>query len=173
MVAAVTFGDDPIFVLGRSVAHPMGVPGFWPAYFLTGLGVGTIFGALVPKRGFASTPIVVRGGRQSAEPAHTRRAALPLVVLAVAVMIFVVAPGPWVCAAAAAAAGIAGLVTGSTAQALLLQLATPVYALQVMTLWGHGCPPGRRGRRQGRRDLAHEGGLDGQGLWSSVVAVSL
>jgi MFS family permease len=136
MVAAVTFGDDPIFVLGPSVAHHMGVPGFWPAYFLTGLGVGTIFGALVPKRGFASTPIVVRGERQSAEPAHTRRAALPLVVLAVAVMIFVVAPGPWVCAAAAAAAGIAGLVTGSTAQALLLQLATPAYALQVMALWG-------------------------------------
>jgi MFS family permease len=136
MVAAVTFGDDPIFVLGPSVAHGMGVPSFWPAYFLTGLGVGTIVGALVPRRGFASAPIIVRGERRPAEPAHTRRAALPLVALAIAVVMFAVAPGPWVSAAAAAVAGIAGLVTGSTAQALLLQLATPANALQVMALWG-------------------------------------
>lgn len=136
MVAAVTFGDDPILILGPSVAHGMGVPSFWPAYFLTGLGVGTIVGALVPRRGFASATIVVRGERLRAEPAHTRRAALPLVALAIAVIIFAVAPGPWVSAAAAAVAGIAGLVTGSTAQALLLQLATPANALQVMALWG-------------------------------------
>lgn len=136
MVAAVTFADDPIFVLGPSVAHRMGVPSFWPAYFLTGLGVGTILGALVPRRGFASTPVFVRGRRVDAEPAHTRRAAWPLIVLAIAVMAFAVAPGPWVSATAAAAAGIAGLITGSTAQALLLQLAAPANALQVMALWG-------------------------------------
>ena len=51
-------------------------------------------------------------------------------------LVFAVAPGPWVSAAAAAAAGTAGLITGSTAQALLLQLATPANALQVMALWG-------------------------------------
>ena len=136
MVAAVTFGDDPILVLGPSVAHRMGVASFWPAYFLTGLGVGTVLGALVPRRGFASTPVVVRGKQLEAEPAHTRRAALPLVGLAVAVMIFAVAPGPWVSVVAVGVAGIAGLITGSTAQALLLQLATPASALQVMALWG-------------------------------------
>jgi MFS family permease len=136
MVAAVTFGDDPILVLGPSVAHRMGVPSFWPAYFLTGLGVGTVVGALVPRRGFASTPVVVRGKPRQAERAHTRRAALPLVGLAVAVMIFAVSPGPWVSIAAAGVAGIAGLITGSTAQALLLQLATRANALQVMALWG-------------------------------------
>jgi MFS family permease len=136
MVAAVTFADDPVLVLGPSVAHRMGVASFWPAYFLTGLGVGTVIGALVPRRGFASEPVVVRGKQRAAQQEHTRRAAVPLVGLAGAVMIFAVAPGPWVSVAAAGAAGIAGLITGSTAQALLLQLAAPANALQVMALWG-------------------------------------
>jgi MFS family permease len=136
MVAAVTFGDDPIFVLGPSVAHGMGIASYWPAYFLTGLGVGTVLGALIPRRGFAAKDVASRGGPMSAPTAHTRRAAWPLAVLAVSVVIFASGLGPWASAAAAALAGIAGLVTGSTAQALLLQIATPANSLQVMALWG-------------------------------------
>jgi MFS family permease len=134
MVAAVTFADDPILVLGPSVAHRMAVPSFWPAYFLTALGVGTVLGALIPRRGFASAPVVIKG--RPAQLAQTRRAAAPLAVLAVSVLIFTAGWGPWVSFAGAAMAGVAGLVAGSTAQALLLQIATPASALQVMALWG-------------------------------------
>ena len=68
MVAAVTFADDPIFVLGPSVAHRMGVPSFWPADFLTGLGIGTVVGALVPRRGFSASVVVDGRARSAGQP---------------------------------------------------------------------------------------------------------
>jgi hypothetical protein len=118
MVATVTFADDPVLVLGPSVAHQLRVPSFWPAYFLAALGVGTVFGAMFPTR-----------------PAKTRRAAIPLAILAVAVVVFASGLDRWVSLAAVVVAGIAGLLTGAASQALLLEKATPQRAVQVMALW--------------------------------------
>jgi len=118
MVAAVTLADDPVLVLGPSVAHQLGVPSFWPAYFLAALGVGTVFGAMFPTR-----------------PAKTKRAAVPLAILAIAVPVFAFGVDRWVSLAAVVVAGIAGLLTGAASQALLLHRATPQHAVQVMALW--------------------------------------
>jgi MFS family permease len=127
MVAAVTFADDPVFVLGPSLAHQMRVASFWPAYFLVGLGLGTVCGALLLRREFAED--------SRARPIQTRRAAASLVVLAMSVLVFSLGLGPWTSIVAASCAGAAGLITGSAAQALLLQIAAPKNALRVMALW--------------------------------------
>ena len=50
-------------------------------------------------------------------------------------MIFAIGPFAWTSLLGAVAAGIAGLLTGSAAQALLLNRATPVHAMHVMALW--------------------------------------
>jgi MFS family permease len=118
MVAAVTFADDPVLVLGPSLAHRLGVPSFWPAYFLAALGIGTVLGAMLPTR-----------------PIQTRRAAMPLALLAVATFVFAMGIDRWVSLGAAIVAGIAGLLTGAASQALLLKWATPKHAVQVMALW--------------------------------------
>lgn len=118
MVACVTFADDPILVLGPSLARQLGVPNIWPAYFLAALGVGTVLGAMVPTR-----------------PVTAKRAAYPLAALAVSVMVFTAGFGSWISLLAVVVAGIAGLLTGSAAQALLLKRASPRHAVQVMALW--------------------------------------
>jgi MFS family permease len=118
MVAAVTVADDPVLVLGPPLARHLAVPSVWPAYFLSALGLGTVVGALVPTR--AST---------------ARRAALPLLGLAVSVIVFTAGLGAWLSLGAAIAAGAAGLLTGAAAQALLLKTAGPRQATQVMALW--------------------------------------
>jgi predicted MFS family arabinose efflux permease len=127
MVAAVTFADDPVFVLGPSLAHQMRVASFWPAYFLVALGLGTVCGALVPRREFTED--------SKARPVQTRRAAAPLAFLALSVLTFSLGLGLWASIIAAICAGAAGLLTGSAAQALLLQVASRENALQVMALW--------------------------------------
>jgi MFS family permease len=118
MVAAVTFADDPVLVLGPSLASHLRIPMFWPAYFLAALGIGTVFGALFPTR-----------------PATTRLAAIPLGLLGGSVLVFAMGFSGWISLAAAVAAGIAGLLAGSASQALLLRWATPEHAIQVMALW--------------------------------------
>jgi MFS family permease len=118
MVAAVTFADDPVLVLGPSLAHQIGIPDIWPAYFLAALGLGTVIGALFPAR---HTP--------------ARRAVIPLAVLAGSVVIFSLGLSVWASIVAAAIAGTAGLMTGSAAQALLLREVDPRRAIQVMALW--------------------------------------
>jgi MFS family permease len=119
MVAAVTIADDPVQVLGPSLAqHVLHVSSNWPAYFLSALGLGTILGALVPTR-----------------PTTARRAAFPLAALAVFVVIFACGFYPWLSFTAAILAGMAALLTGASAQALLLTTAGPTSATQVMALW--------------------------------------
>jgi MFS family permease len=118
MVAAVTFADDPVLVLGPSLAHQLGIPNIWPAYFLAALGLGTVLGVLLPAR---QTP--------------ARRAVIPLAILAASVVIFSLGVSAWVSVLAAVIAGMAGLMTGSAAQALLLQQVDPQRAIQVMALW--------------------------------------
>jgi MFS family permease len=119
MVAAVTLADDPVQVLGPSLAqHMLRVSSIWPAYFLSALGLGTILGALVPTR-----------------PTTPRRAAFPLAALAISVVIFAAGLNPWVSLTAAVLAGMTALLTGASAQTMLLKAAGPASATQVMALW--------------------------------------
>jgi hypothetical protein len=119
MVAAVTIADDPVLVLGPSVAHQiLSVSRVWPAYFLSALGVGTVLGAFLPTR-----------------PSTARRTAIPLAVLAISIIVFALGIDVWISFFAAVAAGLAGLLTGASAQTLLLQQAGPQQATQVMALW--------------------------------------
>jgi MFS family permease len=118
MVAAVTIADDPVLVLGPSLAHQLSVSSWWPAFFLSALGLGTVLGALLPTR-----------------PSSARRAAIPLAALAISVIVFAVGFTPQISFIAAVVAGISGLLTGAAAQALLLEQAGPRYATQVMALW--------------------------------------
>lgn len=119
MVAAVTAADDPVLVLGPALArHALAVSSIWPAYFLSALGLGTVLGALVPTK-----------------PSTARRAAIPLLALAISVIIFAAGINVWLTLLAAIAAGVAGLLTGAATQALLLKTAGPRQATQVMALW--------------------------------------
>jgi predicted MFS family arabinose efflux permease len=46
MVAAVTFADDPILILGPALARQLNASSDWTGYFLSALGFGTILGSL-------------------------------------------------------------------------------------------------------------------------------
>jgi MFS family permease len=119
MVAAVTIADDPVLVLGPTLAHQvLAVSGVWPAYFLSALGLGTAVGALVPTK-----------------PSTSHRAAIPLLALAISVIVFAAGLTAWLSLVAALMAGVAGLLTGAAAQALLVKAAGPRYTTQVMALW--------------------------------------
>lgn len=119
MVAVVTVADDPVLVLGPSLAHQvLAVSSLWSAYFLSALGLGTVLGALVPTK-----------------PSTARRAAVPLLVLALSVVAFTSGVAAWVSLLAALAAGVAALLTGAATQALLFKTAGPQQATNVMALW--------------------------------------
>lgn len=119
MVAAVTIADDPVLVLGPALTHQvLAASSLWPAYFLSALGLGTVIGAVVPTK-----------------PSTARRAAWPLLALALSVIIFVSGITAWISLLAALSAGIAALLTGAAMQALLLKTAGPRQATQVMALW--------------------------------------
>jgi MFS family permease len=119
MVAAVTFADDPVQVLGPSLARQvLGVSSLWPAYFLSALGLGTVLGSLLPVR-----------------PTNSRQVALSLGALAMFMMVFATGLNPWLSLAAAVMAGMAALLTGASAQAMLLSEAGRGRATQVMALW--------------------------------------
>jgi MFS family permease len=119
MVTTATFADDPVLVLGPTLAHRvLAVSSTWPAYFLSALGIGTILGALVPTR-----------------PSTARLAAIPLLGLAVSIVVFASGVAPWLSLGAAVAAGVAALLTGAAAQALLQEVVGTERAPQVMALW--------------------------------------
>lgn len=119
MVAMVTFADDPVLVLGPALARHIGMADDYSGYFLSALGAGSVLGALLPRR-----------KSQSA-----RRAATALAILGGSIVIFALVPSIWVSTAAAFAAGVAGLVAGSAAQAMLVGMAGPGRAVRVMGLW--------------------------------------
>jgi predicted MFS family arabinose efflux permease len=126
MIAAVTLAEDPVLVLGPTVAHHvLNVASAWAAYFLSALGLGTIFGSLVP-----TAPV-----RYLQRRAHSHAAAVTLLVLGVAMIVFVVSPFRWLTIVAVVTAGAAGLLTGSTAQSLLLKTVESDQATSVMALW--------------------------------------
>lgn len=119
IVATVTIADDPVLVLGPSLAHQvLGVSSLWPAFFLSALGLGTLLGALIPTR-----------------PPTSHRAAVSLLVLALSVIVFCAGFAAWVSLAAAIAAGVAALLTGAATQALLIHWAGDGQAAKVMALW--------------------------------------
>jgi predicted MFS family arabinose efflux permease len=119
MVAAITIAEDPVLVLGPTLAHQtLGVSSVWPAFFLAALGLGTVLGALVPTK--SST---------------ARRAAVPLLVLACSVIVFSLGAFAWLSLLMALVAGMAGLLTGAAVQTVLLETAGPRQATQVMALW--------------------------------------
>jgi predicted MFS family arabinose efflux permease len=118
MVASITLAEDPVLVLGPTVAHQLGGQTSWAAYFLSALGAGTVVGSLI-----------------RIKQASSRKAALSLLVLAVSMFAFVNIRLAPVTVVAAVAAGAAGLLTGSAAQSLLLKTAGAQRATQVMALW--------------------------------------
>jgi hypothetical protein len=69
------------------------------------------------------------------KPSTTRRAAWPLLALAVSVVVFTSGIATWLSLLAALVAGVAALLTGAAAQAMLLKTAGPAHATQVMALW--------------------------------------
>lgn len=119
MVTAVTIADDPVLVLGPALAHQiLHVSSAWPAFFLAALGLGTVLGALLPTK-----------------PPTARRAAIPLLVLALSVIVFASGAFAWLSLLTALTAGMAGLLTGAALQTVLLETAGPQQAMQVMALW--------------------------------------
>jgi predicted MFS family arabinose efflux permease len=124
MVAAVTLADDPVLILGPPLAHQLHVSSWWPGYFLSALGLGTVLGSMWP----------TRGPRSWGKSQTSRRAAGWLLLLAVAVMVFSFGLTTWVSLTAAFAAGVAALGTGAVTQTQLVRL-RPKYAASVMALW--------------------------------------
>lgn len=119
MVATVTIADDPVLVLGPALAHQvLDVSRLWPAFFLSALGLGTVLGATLPTR-----------------PSTARRAAWPLLGLALSVILFTSGVAVWLSLLAAFLAGVAALLTGAATQTLLLKAAGPRQTTQVMALW--------------------------------------
>lgn len=125
MVAAVTFADDPVLILGPALAHhlPDASPA-WPGYFLSALGAGTILGSLRP----TTDPRCWDASRTA------RRAAWSLLALVSCIALFVASPNAWVSLAAAFLAGAAALQTGAVTQTVLVRQ-QPADAASVMALW--------------------------------------
>ena len=119
MVAAVTVAADPILVLGPALAQSFGASADWSGIFITALGAGNVIGSF----------------RRTRQAPSIRRAATVLGILSLAMMVFVLAPWIVVSVVAALAAGMACLVTGATARALLLHHAGPGRQAAVMAAW--------------------------------------
>ncbi len=122
IVAAVTVAADPVLVLGPALAHHFGLPETWAGYFLSALGGGTILGSFVPMR----------------PPSKVRHAAYPLFLLGAAVTVFALGFNPLLSLTAALVAGVACLLAGSVARALLWAFIPEEQELQrpaVMAIW--------------------------------------
>jgi predicted MFS family arabinose efflux permease len=125
MVAAVTIADDPVLVLGPTLAHrTFGVSNDWAGYFIAALGCGTVLGSLLPRNPTA----------RPGSSAGLRRAALSLLALSIFMMLFVTGLSPAISLVAACGAGMAALTTGAATQVLLIRQ-SPGQAGSVMALW--------------------------------------
>jgi MFS family permease len=149
MVAAITIADDPVQVLGPEVAGHLlhtTTSTMWSAYFLSALGLGSVLGSSVlPWLSFTGVPWLTRTlpwlfrtrrpTERSRSSIATRHAALPLILLAVSVVTFAFGLNRWLSLIAVIVAGVAALLTGASAQALLQKTAPPQNLTQVMALW--------------------------------------
>jgi predicted MFS family arabinose efflux permease len=125
MVAAVTFADDPVLILGPVLArHLPGAGSAWAGYFLSALGCGTVLGSFRP----------TQDPRGWDESRTSRRAAKSLLCLVAAIALFAAGISKWVCLLAAFAAGLAALRTGAVTQTQLARQ-RPERTASVMALW--------------------------------------
>jgi MFS family permease len=146
MVAAITIADDPVQVLGPEVAgHVLHTTTstIWSAYFLSALGFGSVLGSsMLPWLSSTGVPWLTRllhwpsrTAERSQPSTETRHAALSLGLLALSVVTFAFGLNRWLSVVAVVVAGVAALLTGASAQALLEQTAPPQNRTQVMALW--------------------------------------
>lgn len=119
MVAAVTVADDPITVLGATLAHHLGGSPSWAGWFIAALGAGSVLGSL----------------RRSQHLPSLQLAATVLAALGVCMVVFVAAPSIWVSLAAALGAGVACLLANSMTRTLLSQTAGKARVAPVMAVW--------------------------------------
>ncbi|MBO0802191.1 MAG: MFS transporter [Nocardiopsaceae bacterium] len=132
MVAAVTMADDPVLVLGPTLARQPHVlddlPGWlaqWltpaslPGLFIAALGAGTVLGSLRPSR----------------HKTGLRVPAVALASLAACMMVFVFSPLWWISMAAAAGAGFTCLIANSSTRTFLSKEAGPAKEASVMVVW--------------------------------------
>jgi MFS family permease len=110
IVAAVTFAEDPILVLGPAVAARLHMPSASAGYFIAALGWGSVLGSLPPTS--------VRGN--TAQYA-SRRAAISLLFLGASIVAFTLGFSFRISLGAAIVAGAAGFFTGTAAQTALLR----------------------------------------------------
>jgi Na+/melibiose symporter-like transporter len=118
MVAAVTIADDPVQVLGPTLASHLGVSQGWSGGFIAALGAGSVLGSL----------------RRSRHAPSLRLAATVLAALGICMVVFVSAPSVWVSLAAALAAGVTCLLANSMTRTLLSR-AAGVDQASVMAVW--------------------------------------
>jgi MFS family permease len=118
MVAAVTVADDPVLVLGPSLARHFGLPASWSGIFIGALGAGSVLGSL----------------RRSKHTPSLRLAAMALSLLGICMIVFVWAWNPLISVAAAGGAGITCLMANSATRTLLAEEAGPDEA-SVMAVW--------------------------------------
>ena len=119
MVAAVTVADDPILVLGPSLAIHMHVSASSSGWFIAALGGGSVCGSL----------------RRSRHERSLRLAATALALLGVCMVMFVMTPWMWVSVMAAFGAGVSCLITNSATRTLLSDVARPKRVASVMAIW--------------------------------------
>jgi hypothetical protein len=119
MVAAVTIADDPVLVLGPTLATERGVSASWSGLFIAALGVGSVLGSL----------------RRPRHLPTLRLAAIALAALGVSMVLFVATPWIAVSLAAALGAGITALLANSMTRTLLSKTAGPERVAPVMAVW--------------------------------------
>lgn len=119
MVAAVTIADDPITVLGSTLAHHLGGSPSWAGWFIAALGAGSVLGSLRRSRHLPTLPL----------------AATALAALGVCMVLFVATPSIWVSLAAALGAGVSCLLANSMTRTLLSQTAGKALVAPVMAVW--------------------------------------
>ena len=118
MVAAVTVADDPVQVLGPTLASNLGVSQGWSGWFIAALGAGSVVGSL----------------RRPQHLPSLRLAATVLAALGVCMIVFVATPFVLVSVSAALAAGVTCLLANSMTRTLLSQTAG-VNQASVMAVW--------------------------------------
>jgi MFS family permease len=118
MVAAVTVADDPVQVLGPTLAGNLGVSQSWSGWFIAALGAGSVVGSL----------------RRPRHLPNLRLAATVLAALGMFMIVFVATPFVWVSMSAAIAAGVTCLLANSMTRTLLSQTAG-VNQASVMAVW--------------------------------------
>jgi predicted MFS family arabinose efflux permease len=119
MVAAVTFADDPVLVLGPALAGSLHVSASWSGWFIAALGGGSVLGSV----------------RRSRHVPSLRLTATALAAVGVCMLGFVLTPGAWFSAVAALGAGITCLIANSATRTLLAKEAGPEREASVMAVW--------------------------------------